>query len=268
MTTVYLASPANQLQAAALVDMPVLLSFGCWFEFLSSYAQSFGPLLLDSGAWSEFSTGKKVDPVEYFEWTTRFGDVDAIAGLDDISGDWQKSMENYKHGGFPTIHDSDPPELLDELIPMARERGGWIGIGLVPPRSGKAEFLARTLERIPDDLHVHGFACREYRRTHHFDSVDSSNWFRDAWKVKVRSGLTWLTPAECLEIIIKRERREVIVHDQKERQMSLFGGKEVDSEQDRQSSFTQKSGADPRGLQLQQGQASDAGTPKDGIWFD
>tara|TARA_A100001515_G_C4579974_1_gene212634 strand:+ start:1200 stop:1883 length:684 start_codon:yes stop_codon:yes gene_type:complete len=222
MTKVYLASPSNQLHATMLSGMNVLLSFGSYEKFLKSYVQSFGSVLLDSGAFGAFNSGKTIDVLEYIDWVQMFPEIDAYAGLDDISGDWRKSLSNYKHGGFPTIHDSDPTELLDDLIPMARERGGWIGVGLVPPRSGKGEFLRRTLERIPDDIHVHGFALREYRRSHRFGSVDSTNWFRDSFGIRKR--LPWLTPAECLEIVIKRERRELIMHREEVDQMSLFEG--------------------------------------------
>lgn len=220
MTRIYLASPSNPLQASVLTDMPVLLSFGAWREPISSFAQAFGPLLLDSGAWSAFNVGMKIDPVEYFEWVSRFKDVDAVAGLDDIGGDWRKSLSNYKYGGFPTMHNSDPPDLLGELIDISRERGNWLGIGLVPPRTGKGDFLTRTLERIPDDIHVHGFALRAYRKTHKFGSIDSTNWWRDS--MMYRTKMPWLTPAECLDIVIKRERREVIEERNRTDQLSLF----------------------------------------------
>jgi len=220
MTKVYCASPSNQLHANMLNEMDVLLSFGSYEPFLKAYVQSFKSILLDSGAFGAFNSGKTVDIVKYIDWVQMFPKVDAYAGLDDISGDWRKSLKNYKYGGFPTIHDSDPPELLNDLIPMARERGGWIGIGLAPPRSCKGEFLQRTLERIPNDLHVHGFALREYRKSHVFDSVDSTSWFRDSFRV--RKNLPWLTPAECLEIIVKREKRELIMHREEAGQMNLF----------------------------------------------
>jgi len=217
---VFLASPNNQAQAAVLSGMPVLLSFGSWSEFLASYVQSFGDLLLDSGAFSEFTRGKKVDLLEYLDWVQRFPLAVNFAGLDDISGDWRRSLKNYEKGGFPTFHDTDPPELLDDLIELSRERGNWIGIGLKPPRQKKGEFLKRTIERIPDDLHVHGWALRAYRKSHSFGSVDSTNWWRDS--LNLRAQLQWLTPFECLEIIVKRERREIIESVNNSNQLELI----------------------------------------------
>lgn len=206
--TVYIGTPCNQLQASLVADMPVLVSYAAACAFLSTggYANSFRPLLLDSGAFSELNSGKKVDVLEYADWAASFPNAVAWAGLDDISGDWRRSMRNYIVGGFPTYHDTDPPELLDELIPIARERGGWIGIGLKPPRSGREQFLRRTLERIPDDLHVHGWALGRYVHLAGIDSIDSTHaWIE--WQ-KIRNALgPWLTPAEAMELAVKKVRR-------------------------------------------------------------
>ena len=131
--------------------------------------------------------------------------IDAFAGLDDIAGDWRKSMANYRHGGFPTIHDTDPLELLDDLIPLARERGRWLGVGLVPPREGKEALVRAILDRIPDDLHCHGWALRRYAHLPRFDSFDSTNWWRDGYKL--REKMPWLTFGETLDIVVKRYQR-------------------------------------------------------------
>jgi len=155
---VYLASPNTQQQAEHACNMPVLLSFAIFAPWLDKYQQTFKRLLIDSGAYSEMNSGKKIDGVKYLDWCQRWsGHADAIAGLDDISGDWKRSLSNYEQfGGFPTFHDTDPPELLDDLIPIAKERGNWIGIGIKPPRDGKESFIRSACERIPDDIHIHG----------------------------------------------------------------------------------------------------------------
>lgn len=203
---VYLSSPGNQMHGDHLAGMPVLLSYATYSPWLADYAPSFRCILIDSGAYSELNSGKVVDGEAYRDWCQQWHWADAVAGLDDIRGDWRRSLANYeRYGGFPTIHDTDPPELLADLIPLARERGGWIGIGLLPPRHNKGEWVRDTLERIPDDLHVHGWALRLYADTS-LDSTDSTNWFRDAHKLK--NALPFLTPAECVEIIVKRYQRE------------------------------------------------------------
>ena len=206
---VYLASPVTQQQLDHLNGMPVLLSFACCGKHVDRYQQTFSRILIDSGAFSELNSGIKIDGEKYKDWCKRWeGHADNVAGLDDISGDWKRSLRNYElYGGFPTLHDTDPPELLKELIPIARDRRGWIGLGLKPPRQGKEKWIRKVCENIPDDLHVHGWAMRLYTHIRRLDSVDSTNWFRDAMKLRTIPDLDHLTYGECLEIIVKRYQR-------------------------------------------------------------
>lgn len=205
---VYLASPNNQQQADYAAGMPVLLSCSCYSPWLNKgYQQSFSRILIDSGAYSEFSTGVKVDLAQYIDWAMQWwGHADAIAGLDNIAGDWRQSLRNYAAfpDGFPTFHESDPPELLVDLVAMAKERKQWLGLGLLPPREGKEAWVRSTLERIPDGIHVHGWAMRRYTHIRRLDSVDSTNWFRDAMNLRAMKQLSHLTMGECLEIVVKR----------------------------------------------------------------
>lgn len=218
---VYLASPNTQQQAEHVCDMPVLLSFACYSPWLDRYQHSFSRLLIDSGAFSELNSGIRIDLKKYSEWSERWiGHADAIAGLDDISGDWRRSLSNYEKFplGFPTFHESDPPKLLDDLIHLARERRSWIGLGLLPPREGKERWVRNTCDRIPDDLHVHGWALRRYAHVRRLDSVDSTNWWRDAMKIRTIPDTQHLTYGECLEIVVKRYQRwkRKIVENQEE----------------------------------------------------
>lgn len=88
------------MHADYLKDMPVLLSFACYSNWLDSYQHSFGRILIDSGAFSELNSGKKIDGGAYKDFWGRFqGIADAVAGLDDIKGDWRKSLENYEKWG-------------------------------------------------------------------------------------------------------------------------------------------------------------------------
>lgn len=206
--TVYLSSPGSQMHADYLRDMPALVSFAVYAPWVDSYVASFGRVLVDSGAYSELNGGTRIDGAAYRDWHARWADfgVDAIAGLDDIRGDWRKSLRNYeRYGGFPTVHDTDPPELLADLLPIAAARGNWLGIGLLPPRSGKERFVRWVCDNVPDALHVHGWALREYTHVARLDSTDSTNWFRDAWQYK--NALPFLTPAECVELVVKRYQR-------------------------------------------------------------
>ena len=230
-STVYLASPGTQQQAQSVADMPVLLSYGVYRgkQWIEDYVPSFSRVLIDSGAFSEMSSGKAIVPEQYMEWCEKWkGKVDAIAGLDDIRGDWRKSLDNYERFplGFPTFHDTDPPELLIDLIDIAQENSGWIGLGLMPPRQSKEDWVRRACDRIPPGIHVHGWALRLYAHVARLDSMDSTNWWRDG--MKYRQMLPWLTYGEALEIAVKRYKRETrITRDRGEKKPTpLFSGED------------------------------------------
>jgi hypothetical protein len=199
--------------------MPVLVSYANYSKWMDQYLPSYDRVLVDSGAFSEMNSGKKVDLGAYADWAGELTGIDAWAGLDDISGDWKRSLENYKHGGFPTIHDTDPPELLDELIGLSGERGNWLGVGLKPPRHNKAGWIEETLDRIPRDIHVHGWALRAYTKFDRLDSVDSTNWFRDA--MKLRRDLPWITYGEACDLIVKRYKRWHKIPEGESQQMRI-----------------------------------------------
>lgn len=221
---VYLASPNTQQQAEHCADMNVLFSFACFDKWLWQYQTSFTRVLIDSGAYSELNSGKKIDIGAYKEWSSLWrGRAEAVAGLDDIQGDYKRSLKNYAEieWSFPTWHDTDPIELIDELSAMAKERNTWLGIGLLPPRQGKEAIIRQALERVPEDVHVHGWALRAYMHITRLDSVDSTNWWRDAMKLRQQIG--WLHYGECLDLIIKRYQREPrIIQAESETQNGLF----------------------------------------------
>lgn len=227
---VYLAGPNTQQQAEHLDGMPALLSYAYHSEWMmKGYQQSFSHILIDSGAFSELNTGKKIDLPKFADWSQKWiGHADAIAGLDDISGDWRRSLANYEAfpAGFPTFHETDPPEFLDDLIPMARERGRWIGLGLLPAtrqaRKGEG-WIRAACERIPEEIHVHGWACRAYTHIRRFDSVDSTNWWQDAMKLRTLPDTAHLHYGECLEIVVKRYQRwQRTIRDKDKDERTLF----------------------------------------------
>lgn len=210
----YLGTPGSVAQAQVVVDseMPVLVSYAAASPWLfRNYLAAFtNGLLIDSGAYSELNSGVEVDIGAYRDFVAEHGDkADACAGLDDIRGDWRRSMKNYEAipATFPTFHDTDPPELLPELVAMAQGRNGWLGLGVLPPRQRKGRWLAETLARIPAGIHVHGWALGAYRQHRRMDSVDSTNWFRDAIEMLAMPLLRHLTPVESLRLVVLRYQR-------------------------------------------------------------
>lgn len=227
--TVYLSSPNTQQQAHAANGMPVLLSFPIASPkiWLHRYLPSFDRILIDSGAFSEFNSGKVVDLAAYAEWSQEMmtrPNVDAAACLDDIRGDWRRGLKNWEAmpWTFPVLHDSDPPEALDAIL---ERTPAWLGLGMVPPRRGArwlGETLAALRERAPQ-IHVHGFALRGHigalMRHAGPISVDSTNWIFDVRAMLTNRLTAHLTPAECLDIIVKRYRRETFAKDTSQREM-------------------------------------------------
>jgi len=212
MVRFYLGTPKNQMQAHAASQsrLPVLVSFGATAPWLDKHwMSSFDRVLLDSGSFSELNSGKVIDGEAYSDWAReREPWVDAWAGIDDIRGDWRRSLSNYeKFGGFPTFHDTDPVELLDDIIALALSGQRWIGIGMLPPRAGREDWLRRTLDRVPDGIHVHGWACGQYAHINRIDSVDSTNWWRDSFLITKNPMTSHLTPGEALDIVVKRYQR-------------------------------------------------------------
>lgn len=225
------------MQAHAANGMDVLLSFPIvksnhWIE---RYIPSFRAVLFDSGAFSELNSGKQVCIREYSDFKYRMqeqiGNVVAWACLDDISGDWKKGIANWRAmpGTFPVFHDTDPPELLSDMLSeCARRSCTWIGLGMKPPRRSE-HWLRQTLDRIERfdaSMHVHCFAMGKFAPTVNTypgtKSIDSTNWFRDVLKYAESPLTRHLTPAEQLEIIVKRYQRKEHTQKNHSKQEEMF----------------------------------------------
>ena len=92
-----MGSPNNQMHFAQLAGSDVLLSFaiaGKWDSIRTKWQQSWGKILIDSGAYSVMNTpGTTIDVYEYAEWVDAWGDrPDAHAALDSIEGDEKISI--------------------------------------------------------------------------------------------------------------------------------------------------------------------------------
>lgn len=183
MLDVYLSSPKSKAQAAGLRGQDVLLSYAEYGPHIDEHVGSFRRVLIDSGAYAAFSRGKKVELSAYLDWALSWQSrAVAIAGLDDIAGDWRLSLRNYGAfpQGFPTYHWSDPVELLPDLLALCQERGQWLGLGLCGPQKqveeAKLRWLVDTLEQVPKGVHVHGWALGAYADQQRLDSIDSTRW--------------------------------------------------------------------------------------------
>lgn len=240
MLTTYLSSPNTQHQAHAARGMPVLLSFGVWNGggWMERYVSSFDRVLVDSGAFSVLSSGKVIDLGAYAEFSKRMlqlPNVDAAACLDDIDGDWKKGLDNWDKAPwtFACYHDTDPENALDEILDRLQDhsRPQWIGLGMKPPRKSRG-WLIKTLRKIEHrspHIHIHGFAMRSFldillEYNGRSLSVDSTNWLLDVRKLLDCSLTKHLTPAEALDIVVKRYQRDKRKHtgrDDRQKELQL-----------------------------------------------
>lgn len=166
-------------------------------------------MLIDSGAFSEFTSGVAIDLDHYAAWAESWHQrADAIAGLDDLRGDWRRSLKNYERfpHGFPTYHFTDPDALLPDLVALCQARRHWLGFSTNYP--GVTEVWVRSmLDRLPPDLHVHAFAGGRWTWLERIDSADSRAWTFYLNDLKATRWARHLSHAERLDIIMKWYRR-------------------------------------------------------------
>lgn len=173
-------------------------------EFLSNYkAQGIDiNLLIDSGAYSVWNSGKTIDIDEYIKFIdkaktitkqqTYFVNLDVIPHIkgtvptqEQIVTAAKKGMENYhyiKSKGHITMnvyHQFEGLELLREII---RDTNDLNYIGIAPAKDKsfeeKCAFLAEVLSEIKDSVKTHllGITAKEILEMFPSFSADSSSW--------------------------------------------------------------------------------------------
>jgi hypothetical protein len=163
-------------------------------------------IFLDSGAFSVWNRGERINLDNYIEFCKRYAkDLDAIATLDVIPGKPNEKVQsiqadtaawegwaNYQKmlkAGLPTekllhtFHQDDPEWAIEKLI---KEGGPYIGISPANDRTSmqRKEWLDKIcVPHILDSkgkakVKFHGFAVTSLKLTLAYDwfSVDSSSW--------------------------------------------------------------------------------------------
>lgn len=150
-------------------------------------------MLLDSGAYTAFSKGAKIDVQDYIKFVKRTeGLWDVVAGL-DVIGDADASWRNFeimRDAGIltmPTFHYGEPWEFLDKMV----EAAPYVAIGGVA-QLGSGPALVEWLDSVwsnhlvkPDGtprVKVHGFAVtgKGAMLRYPWASVDSTSWLQMA----------------------------------------------------------------------------------------
>lgn len=191
----------------------MLESFADIRPLTDRYRGTWAGGMLDSGAFTEMTTGKAIDLHAYTEFAQQHGDFyDAVINLDDIRGDVDKSLANLAHlrdagvDAMPVFHQGEPWSVLED---MAADFD-YLGIGFQRPIENPLEFLDGVWSRI-GDTRVHGFAMTNYMGEYPFHSVDSTTWL---WEVKGLLALTsqgnplkYMTPHELVQIVLRKYER-------------------------------------------------------------
>ncbi len=219
---VYLASPTTQLHAETMAGCDVLESFAicATARWAVRYRPTWRRIMLDSGAFSEMTTGKAVDLGAYIEYAQAHGRAyDHIVNLDVISGDvaervdaGKRNLARMRDAGLdplPVFHQGEPWSVLTELAAC-----GKIGLGFQRPIRCGEEFLDGCFSRLPVGTLVHGFAMAGERYTgrYPFASVDTATWIHELKALSALSGqgsdvLRFLTQGELLKLVILKYQR-------------------------------------------------------------
>jgi len=188
--------------------IPILVSFAYrnalgqkGLEYLREIVDSGGELrmFLDSGAFTQFTAGKKVDLDEYCDWLYNIKNVFSKMGVRcehvalDVVGDQIATHKNYKAmlGRFPdtlpVFTRGGSLSLLKSYL-RTRERVALGGLGNVDRTScryvrdlySKSEALRENSRKV----HWFGFTNKDYVATYRPGTVDSSEAFVDALRFK------------------------------------------------------------------------------------
>jgi len=183
----------------------------------------FMSVMLDSGAFSAFRSGKQVNIVQYCEFVERSGErIDLYVNL-DVIGDAEASMSNLRLmqsrglSPVPVFHYGEDFDVLKRL------RSDWplVGLGGMVPRARPRmrEWLSVVFDKYPHDYHGFGIGDVSLIRDFPFHSIDNTTWKRivqgPVLKTRTNSGVNWaagLTRKELFAISRKFYERVCAPH--------------------------------------------------------
>lgn len=150
------------------------------------------PIFMDSGAYSAFTKGKKIDIDEYIDFINTYGDkIKIIASLDVIydaessfkNFEYIYSKINYKDKLVPCFHLGEPISYLDKYINDERVKYIAIG-GIVADKRNQTrnaiEGIVNYIRNRNKNIKIHLFGVTRTELFNGLDitSVDSSTWIR------------------------------------------------------------------------------------------
>lgn len=211
---IYFAGVNQHQWAEQFAGLHVLESFADVRPMMDRYRPTFAGMVLDSGAFTELTTAKKIDLGAYADFVLEHGRFYRwVASLDSIDGGAAANIRNLTDlrdrgvDAVPTFHQGEPFELLADYCRM-HDR---IGLGFQRPIANARSWLGECFSRIPSGIRVHGWAMTSYT-DFPFESVDSRTWLFEVKALMSVAGqgadaLRCLTPGELVAIVQKKYER-------------------------------------------------------------
>lgn len=211
---IYFAGVAQHSWCDWFGGLHVLESFADVQGLMDRYRPTFASMCLDSGAFTEMTTGKPIDLGAYADFCLQHGHFyDFVASLDSIRGGVAANLANWQAlkdrgvAAVPTFHQGEPMSLLRDYVASAPH----IGLGFQRPIENARAWLDECFGHISAGTRVHGWGMTSYT-DYPFHSVDSRTWFHEARALLSVEGqgaeaLRCLTQRELLEIVQKKYLR-------------------------------------------------------------
>lgn len=169
----------------------LLASFWYYRQFDLASITPGCPLVLDSGAFTAYTQGGKVDIFEYAEWLDSISRPIDFAFTLDVLGDERQSFRNWERLAdrgtrtVPVIHRGQGPSTLMRYLDAGAGRvalGGMVGGGVSTQVKAWSAVMFRALRDRPDVL-VHGLGVHLSSPMARFPwhTTDSST-FGFAWR--------------------------------------------------------------------------------------
>ena len=152
------------------------------------------PIFMDSGAFSAFTKGKKIDIDEYIEFINFYGDkLKLIASLDVINEplksynnyEYIYDKINYKDKLIPCFHLGEPLEYLDRYLEDLKVKYLAIGGLAINKKNQNRNVIEGIVNYIRNKnktikIHLFGISNVDLIKNLDITSIDSSTWIRRA----------------------------------------------------------------------------------------
>ena len=160
---------------------------------------NFASVMLDSGAFSAYRSGRQVNIVRYCEFIERnYEQIDVYVNM-DVIGNAEASMANLR---FMQVRGLSPLPVFhygEDFDVLRRLRDDWplVGLGGMVPRSRPRmrEWLSVVFDRYPHDYHGFGIGDTSLIKDFPFHSIDNTTWKRivqgPVLRTRTNSGVNW-----------------------------------------------------------------------------